>query len=213
MTKARILVVEDDRIIAEDIALTLKDSGYEVVAIEGTAAGALTSAGHDKPDLVLMDIIIKGKMDGIEAAGVLRARYQIPVVYLTSHADEGTINRAKETAPFGYLIKPFGRRELEATIEIALYKHTMEMQRESLITELRDALARVETLEGILPICSFCKKIRDDKGYWQAVEAYITNHTKARFSHGLCQECANKHYPELYKVKKTRPSKSESLEK
>lgn len=197
MAKSRILIVEDDRIIAEDIATSLEESGYEIVSVESSGGGALERARQDKPDLVLMDIILKGEVDGIEAAGNIRSRYQIPVVYLTSHADETTLKRAKETAPFGYLLKPFGRKELEITVEIALYKHKMEEEREKLIGELQEALDTIKTLEGFLPICAWCKKIRNDDGYWEQLEHYISKHSKAKFSHGICEECIKEKYPEV----------------
>lgn len=197
MAKSRILIVEDDRIIAEDIATSLEESGYEIVSVESSGGGALERARQDKPDLVLMDIILKGEMDGIETADHIRSRYQIPVVYLTSHADENTLERAKETVPFGYLLKPFGRKELETTIEMALYKHKMEEEREKLIGELQEALDTIKTLEGFLPICAWCKKIRNDDGYWEQLEHYIAKHSKAKFSHGICEECMEEKYPDF----------------
>lgn len=96
MAKARILVVEDDRIIAEDIKISLEESGYEVVSIVGSAVGALAMVRQDKPDLVLMDIVLKSEKDGIEVAGEIHSQYNIPVIYLTSHADESTRARAKK---------------------------------------------------------------------------------------------------------------------
>lgn len=197
MAKARVMIVEDDRIVAEDIKISLEESGYDVVSIESFGTDAVAEAQHSNPDLVLMDIVLKGEMDGIEAADKIGSQYKIPVIYLTSHADERTLQRAKETAPFGYLIKPFGNRELDTTIEMALYRHKMEAEREKLIGELQEALDKIKTLEGFIPICCYCKKIRDDEGYWNQLEAYITNHSKAKFSHGICEECMEKHYPEI----------------
>lgn len=197
MAKAKILIVEDERIIAEDIKISLEDADYEVVGIESSADGAINAIRQHCPDLVLMDIILKSEMDGIEAAEKIRAQYRVPLIYLTSHADAATIERAKKTQPFGYLIKPFANRELDTTIEMALYKHQAEMEREQLLVTLQEALARVTMLEGLLPICAWCKKIRDDKGYWQQMEQYIEHHSLAKFSHGICEDCLREKFPEF----------------
>jgi CheY-like chemotaxis protein len=197
MAKARILVVEDERIIAEDIKISLEEADYEVVAVESSADGAINAIRQHTPDLVLMDIMLKSEMDGVEAAGKIRSQYQIPLIYLTSHTDRATIERAKQTQPYGYLIKPFANRELDTTIEMALYKHQAEMEREHLLAELQEALAKVHTLEGLLPICAWCKKIRDDHGYWKELEEYIEHHSLAKFSHGICEECLAKKFPDF----------------
>jgi len=143
-----------------------------------------------------MDIVIKGEMDGIETAGQIRSRFEVPVVYLTAYADEKTLERAKITGPFGYIMKPFEETDLKVAVEIGLYKAKLEAERERLITELQEALGKVKTLSGLIPICAWCKKIRDDKGYWQAVEQYIQEHSRAEFSHGICPECYDKYFAE-----------------
>ncbi len=122
MTPARIMIVEDERITAEDIHDILTHLGYTVTALVSSGMDAIREAGHTNPDLVLMDIRIKGDMDGIEAAREIRERFDIPVVYLTAHADRETLDRAKLAEPLGYLIKPFQEAELLASIEIALHK-------------------------------------------------------------------------------------------
>jgi two-component system sensor histidine kinase/response regulator len=124
MTK--LLVVEDEAIIAKDIQIRLGNLGYEVAAVASTGEGAIQKAAETHPDLVLMDIILKGEMDGIEAAKEIISRYDIPVVYLTAHTDEKTLQRAKITEPFGYILKPFGEKDLYSTIEISLHRHKME---------------------------------------------------------------------------------------
>jgi two-component system cell cycle sensor histidine kinase/response regulator CckA len=122
----RVLVVEDEAIIAEDIRRTLGNLGYDVPRTAATGADAVELAEALRPRLILMDIKLKGTMDGIEAAGLIRERLGIPVVYLTSHSDEATLARAKETQPYGYILKPFEDRELRITIEVALRKHELE---------------------------------------------------------------------------------------
>lgn len=126
MTKAKILIVEDEKITAKNIRMTLDNLGYSVSAIASSREEALKKAGEDKPDLVLMDIKLNGKMEGIEAADEIRHRFDIPVVYLTAYADEETLKRARVTEPFGYILKPFERRELHSILEISLYKHRTE---------------------------------------------------------------------------------------
>ncbi|MBI1910515.1 MAG: response regulator [Deltaproteobacteria bacterium] len=138
MPKARILIVEDEAIVAKDIGMNLKDFGYEVTSIVSSGEEAIEKASIDKPDLVLMDIVLQGKVDGISAAEEI-SKLKIPVVYLTAHADQATLERAKISEPFGYILKPFECRELHCNIEIALSKHKLE-------SKLKEELNVVERL-------------------------------------------------------------------
>jgi len=140
MVKARVLVVEDESIIAADIIMSLRNLGYEGIAVVSSGEQAIKKVESDKPDLVLMDIVIKGEMDGIETAGRIRSRFKVPVVYLTAYADEKTLERAKITGPFGYIMKPFTEMDLKVAVEIGLYKAEVEAEREQLITDLQEAL-------------------------------------------------------------------------
>jgi PAS domain S-box-containing protein len=126
--KARILIVEDEGIIAEDLQSSLRDSGYDVVGVVATGASAISEAASKDPHLVLMDIVLQGPMDGIQAAEKIKEEYNIPIIYLTAYSDEKMLDRAKVTAPSGYLLKPFRDRELHSTIEMALFKHDLEME-------------------------------------------------------------------------------------
>ncbi|MGV0106016.1 histidine kinase [Nostoc sp. DSM 114160] len=128
MTKAKILVVEDEAIVAKDLQYRLKKFGYTVPAIASSGEEAINIAIEISPDLVLMDIKLKGSIDGIEAAEEIYKRLDIPVIYLTAYADENTLERAKITEPFAYLLKPFKERELQTNIEITLTKHGLEKQ-------------------------------------------------------------------------------------
>jgi PAS domain S-box-containing protein len=121
-----VLIVEDERIVAKDLQQTLAGMGYDAFAIASSADEAISRASENCPDLVLMDIRIKGNRDGIETAALLRARFGVPVIYLTAHADEATIERAKQTEPYGYLMKPVKSAELRSAIEVAIYRHAME---------------------------------------------------------------------------------------
>ncbi|MCI0497772.1 MAG: response regulator [Thermoplasmata archaeon] len=122
----RIIVVEDERIVAKDIVRRLQRLGYSVPGIASSGEEAIHETEMHHPDLILMDIKLKGGMDGIEAASRILEHYDIPIIYVTAYADEPTLERAKETRPFGYIIKPFEDRDIYSTIEMALYKHRME---------------------------------------------------------------------------------------
>lgn len=126
MVETKILIVEDEGIVAEDIRRSLQKLGYVVSSVVSSGEAAVKKAEESNPDLVLMDIVLQGEMDGIEAAEHIRTRFNIPVVYLTAYSDGKTLGRAKITEPFGYIIKPFKERELQINIEIALYNHKME---------------------------------------------------------------------------------------
>ncbi len=126
--KSRIQIVEDEMIVASDIKSCLHTLGYEVTCISDTGESAVEQAARDKPNLVLMDIMLKGEMDGISAARLIREESRIPVVYLTANMDVALLERAKRTEPFGYLIKPFQEHELMSTIETAMYHHRMEIR-------------------------------------------------------------------------------------
>ena len=155
----KILIVEDERITAEDLAEILKGLSYQVTAVVSSGAEAIQEAEGNPPDLVLMDIRIKGEMDGAETARILRERFDIPVVYLTAHADRETLEHAKQSRPLGYIVKPFHESELHASVEIALSKHRHDrslLSRERHVTDvlgaLTTAIISVDQSETILTI-------------------------------------------------------------
>ncbi len=184
--KVKIMVVDDEVVVAEDLKNRLENFGYDVTAIAHNGKEAIAGAEETRPDLVIMDIQLKGEMDGIEAAELILSRFGISVLYLTAFSDDETLKRARVTLPFGYLIKPFVERELHSTIEMALYRQKMEKE--------------VKVLKGLLPICASCKKIRDDKGYWNQIEEYIRDNSEAEFTHGYCRECAEKLLEDARKI-------------
>ncbi len=322
-SSSRLLLVEDEALVAEDLQQQLSGLGYVVVGWAVTAEEALELALKHRPDLVLSDIQIQGPRDGVAAAEAIQQELSTPVVFLTALADESTLQRAKLTAPFGYIVKPCTKVGLRTAIEVALERSRLEQrmhraerlldatlrsigdavittdksgtvtfmnrvaeaitgfdaedclgrdlatvflafnpatgetiespviaavkqgetiklerdktliafggaripidescapirnehdqivggilvfrdvterrrqeqERERLIKELQSALAKVKTLTRLLPICAWCKKVRADDGYWQSVEAYITSHTQAEFTHGICPVCFEK---------------------
>ena len=206
--RAKILVVEDETIIGMEILSRLEKLGYEVPLVVGSGQEAISKAAELQPDLVLMDITLNGTMDGVEAADEIKNQFAIPVIFLTADADSQTIQRARLTEPFGYLIKPFEERALHSSIEMALYKAQAEQERKNLIDELREALSKVRQLSGLLPICSACKKIRNDKGYWSQIESYIQTHSEAEFTHSICPPCAKRLYPDVVIYKDDETSSS-----
>jgi PAS domain S-box-containing protein len=156
------MLVEDEAIISSDLQASLEDAGYEVVAIASSGPEAITMAQQTRPDLIIMDVMLRGDMDGIEAAGRIRETISSPVIYLTAFAHDAVLERAKQTEPFGYLIKPVQNRELYSTIEMALVKHQMEIRlresREWFLVTLRsiadaviaaDQLGRVNFLNPV----------------------------------------------------------------
>jgi PAS domain S-box-containing protein len=126
MNRARIMVVEDEGIIAEDIQESLLEMGYNVTSVISSGEEALQRVEQERPDLVLMDVVLQGDLDGIEAARRIRSRMNIPIIYLTAYTDAKMLERAKATEPFAYMIKPFRERELHTNIEMALFKHELD---------------------------------------------------------------------------------------
>lgn len=190
MNGSSILVVEDEAIVAADLEERLSALGYSVFGVAATGMEAIGRAEANPPDLVLMDVVLRGAMDGIEAASKIRERADTPIVFLTASGDKETLDRLRNRITDGYIRKPFDDRTLEMAIELAILRHSAERERTRLIAELEESLARVRTLEGLLPICATCKNIRDDRGEWQRIESYIASRTGATFTHGLCPICA-----------------------
>jgi CheY-like chemotaxis protein len=194
-----ILIVEDEAVIAMDLEMRVQKLGYRVAGVTAHGDRALEIAGRLHPDLVLMDVNILGGRDGVTIATEIRERLDIPSIFLTAYSDDETIARATDSNPLGYLIKPIAERELKAAIEISLYKHRLDKllagkNRElaAKVEELEAALAQVRELSALLPICAWCKNIRNEKGYWEEVSAYISKHTNTTFTHGICEECQKK---------------------
>src|SRR5437773_3394601 len=174
MAQARILVVEDEGIVAEDIQSRLENLGYAVPAVASSGEEAMKKAAETRPDIVLMDIVLKGDMDGVEAAEQMRDRFNIPVVYLTAYSDDNNFQRAKVTEPLGYVLKPFEERELQTTIEMALYRHELERKlresRQWLATTLRcigDAVIATDKQGHV----KFMNPVAEDLTGWKQEEA------------------------------------------
>lgn len=180
MSKINVLVVEDESIVSKDIQHSLKKLGYNVVGASATGELAIELAGSEHPDIVLMDIMLKGNMNGIEAANTIRSKYSIPIIFLTAYADESTLSKAKITEPYGYILKPFKEIDLHTTIEMAIYKHSKEQE----VVKERDLLfSIIENKEGgseFIFVKSNSKLIKlrtDEIFYIEALKDYVVIHT------------------------------------
>lgn len=147
---SRILIAEDEAIQAMDLTEFLKDAGLEIVGTVDSGDEAVAKASEIRPDLVLMDVKLRGDMDGIQAATEIRSRFNIPILYLTAHADAGILERAKISEPYAYLIKPWSGKELLSSIEMALYKSTMEQRLRESEERLRSTLSSLDDLVFVL---------------------------------------------------------------
>ena len=147
MSSDKILVVEDEWVVAEQICKNLKEFGYTICSPAATGDEAIRNVEADRPDLILMDIVLKGNMDGIEAADRIMSKFNIPVVYLTAYKNHGYIDRAKKTKPFGYLLKPFKKDELHTNIEMALHKHRVDEEVKDYLNRL--AKCYMETIKAV----------------------------------------------------------------
>jgi PAS domain S-box len=318
----RIMVVEDEMMISEDIQRAIQQYDHEVTGAYSRGEEALIMALKQNPDLIIMDIKLEGELSGIETAKKIRQNRDIPIIFLTAYSDDLTIESSAEAEPYSYLIKPFNENDLNAAIKIAIIKHKAarkikesqmkfetlfkynpeptayldskfriidindrftdvfgyseenaknklifdlvvpenktveskalgarrnetvqnfrterrsksgkiipviissspviidnnfagtivtyrdiselakaEEEKEKLIADLQKALVEIKTLSGLIPICSHCKRVRDDGGYWDQVEHYISKHSDVNFSHGICPDCMRQYYPEMY---------------
>ncbi|OUL36218.1 hybrid sensor histidine kinase/response regulator [Nostoc sp. T09] len=178
MTNAKILVVEDEAIVAKDLRNRLTRFGYMVPGVASSGQDAINKALEFCPDLVLMDIRLKGEMDGVEAAQEIHKHLDIPIIYLTAYADDNTLERAKVTEPFGYLLKPFKERELQTNIEIALTKHRLEKELKAsqkwlstLLRSIGDGVIASDVQESV----NFMNSVAENLTGWQQEEALGRN--------------------------------------
>jgi PAS domain S-box-containing protein len=146
MEDGKILIVEDEILVALSLKRDLEQMGYSVIAIYVSGEEAIQNIEALKPDLVLMDIKLRREVDGITTAELIKERHNIPFIYLTAHSEKSTIDRAKKTEPYGYLLKPVNSRELQTAIEITLYKHKVDSEKELLTKKLRQSLSEIEMI-------------------------------------------------------------------
>lgn len=200
-----ILVVDD---LPENVQVLgeLLSINYEIYfALDGSQA--LEHAGKVKPDLILLDVMMP-VMNGYEVCRSLKESEElrdIPVIFITALDQPEHESQGLELGAVDYITKPFNSK----LVLLRVHNHLMmKFQHDQLLAraiELEDAMAKIKILSGIIPICSSCKKIRDDAGYWQQVEEYISKYSEAVFSHGICNDCAKKLYPDYYDSIKRQP--------
>jgi DNA-binding response OmpR family regulator len=197
----RILIAEDDPVSRRLLEVTLTGWGYEVqVTGDGrTACQALQV--DDPPHLALVDWMLP-EMDGLEICHRVRATRTgraVYIVLLTSRAAKQDVIAGLDGGADDYMTKPFDREELRARLRAGCRIVELQLSLAQRMSELEESVARIKELHGLLPMCAWCKKVRDDKNYWQEVECYVTAHCDARFTHGICPECLEKQMAGLHK--------------
>ncbi len=200
-----ILVVDDTKMNLRILAEALGAEGYRVrPALNGEIA--LEAAQKEVPDLILLDILMPG-MNGYQVCETLKedARLKdIPVIFISALDEVGDKMKGFRAGGVDYISKPFQTEEVLARVRTHLTLRNLQkdlqeknIHLQKLNSDLQSALDEIKTLRGIIPICSHCKKIRDDDDSWQRIEKYIGEHSDAEFSHGICPECLKKYYPEF----------------
>jgi DNA-binding response OmpR family regulator len=185
-----ILIAEDDPVSRCFLEVTLVKWGYEVLtACDGTQA--LEMFQRESPPMAILDWMMPG-MDGAEVCRRIRATETATpayVIMLTAKSEKEDVVEGLGAGADDYVTKPFNRQELHARIKVGLRMAELQNALLERVTELEGALKRVKQLQGLLPICSYCKKVRDDQNYWQQVDTYISRHTDVAFSHSICPTC------------------------
>lgn len=192
-----VVIADDETLVANVIQMELESIGMRVIgrASDGRQAVELARTLH--PDVILMDITMP-ELDGIAAAAEIQRECPTPVVILSAHDQIEDVTRASAAGVGAFLVKPPRAAELERAISIAVARHADLLELRRVNQALQQALSEVKRLSNLLPICCSCKKIRDDQGYWQEVEAYIMEHTDARFTHGYCPDCLKRYFPDFF---------------
>jgi CheY-like chemotaxis protein len=187
----RVLIAEDDPVSRRLLEATLSRWGYDVVmAADGDEAWRVLDTATPPP-LAVLDWMMPG-MDGVEICRRLRRRPSTTppyVILLTAKGQREDVVAGLEAGADDYVTKPFDRSELRARLAVGARMVGLQQRLADRLRELEAALARVTRLQGLLPICAYCKKIRNDRNYWQKVESYVTEHSGARFTHGICPDC------------------------
>jgi sigma-B regulation protein RsbU (phosphoserine phosphatase) len=199
----KILIAEDDAVSRTLLEASLKKWGYEVITVRDGLEAWQALQGQDASELAVLDWMMPG-MDGLEVCRKVR---EIPpvrpihIILLTARGGRGDVVKGLEAGADDYITKPYDLGELRARVQVGVRLVELQHTLANRVRELEEALARVKQLNGLLPICSYCKKIRDDRNYWQQVEGYISKHSEVQFSHGICPDCYEKIIgPELEKL-------------
>jgi DNA-binding response OmpR family regulator len=204
----KILIAEDDPISSRVLCVTLEKWGYELAVTSDGEAALAALQDDDAPPLAILDWMMPG-LDGVEVCRRVRQTPRpVPtyIIMLTAKGGKDDIVTGIEAGANDYLTKPFDRAELRVRVRVGVQMIELQMNLAERVRELEEALAEVKQLHGIIPICSYCKMIRDDQNYWQKVESYISQHSEAKFSHSICPSCYEGVVkPELEKFRSHRP--------
>lgn len=203
----RVLVADDDEVSRMLLEATLQDLGYEVVAVPDGASALAALDGPDSPEVAILDWEMPG-LSGPEVCRELRARRPEAPLYLLLLTVRGGIPNIVAGLRSGandYLTKPFDRDEFAARLAVASGVLALQLTLATRVRELEQALSEIKTLGGLLPICAWCKKIRSDGDYWQQVEEYVSQHTDARFTHGICPTCEQHLEDEALGLRRSTP--------
>ena len=187
----RILIAEDDPVSRRILEGTLLNWGYDVLVTRDGAAAWAALQGPDPPSLGILDIMMP-EMDGLEVCrSVRQLSATIPpyLILLTAMTRKEDVVKGINAGANDYLTKPFHRDELKVRVGVGVQIVELQRSLTERVRELEEALSQVKQLKGLLPICSYCKRIRDDQNYWQKVESYLSERTAVEFSHGICPEC------------------------
>jgi phosphoserine phosphatase RsbU/P len=202
----RALIADDDRIATEILSTALQRMNIDVaVASDGGAAWDLLTAG-DGPSLAIIDWMMP-TIDGLELCRRIRqnaAHAHMYVILLTGRHDRKDVVAGLDAGADDYIVKPFDPDELRARVQVGIRVLTLQERLADRVAELQDALTRVKRLQGLLPICSYCKRIRGDDQYWQQVDSYIVEHSDAQFTHGICPPCSRKLMAEIDEERERR---------
>ena len=202
----KILIAEDDLTSRRRLEMVLAKWNYETVSCSDGKQAWERLQNTDAPKLAILDWTMP-EMEGIEVCRRLReieTQNPVYVILLTTHSEKENIVRGLDSGADDYIIKPFEQDELQARIRVGCRVLQLQKKLANRIKDLQDSLQHIKTLQGIMPICSYCKKIRDDQNYWEEVEEYVAKHSNADFSHSVCPECYIKHITqELERFKQT----------
>lgn len=198
--KGNIVLIDDEVDYANMLKIRLASAGYDPISFSDPLEG-IVHIQNTSTDLVLLDINMPG-INGFDLCRRLKEAEKtrrVPVIFLTARVESHDIVKGFEAGGVDYITKPVNAQVLLARVNThVMLKRALDEQN-VLIQKLQDSLAQIKTLSGLVPICAHCKKIRDDKGYWEKVEVYIEEHSDAQFSHGICPDCMNTLYPEVGK--------------